>query len=37
MKNQDAQKILKKQQRQILKILTAGETAALEVAANKLA
>jgi len=36
-KSQDAQKILKKQQRQFLKILTAGETAALEVAANKLA
>lgn len=35
-KYQDALKVLKKQQRQFLKILTAGETAAMEVAAQKL-
>ncbi|HVS79069.1 MAG TPA: MarR family winged helix-turn-helix transcriptional regulator [Candidatus Saccharimonadales bacterium] len=36
-KRQDAEKALKKQQRQLLKILNAGETAALEYAAQKLA
>src|SRR5437868_1969272 len=36
-KNQDAQKVLKKQQKQFLRILNAGESAALEVAAKKLA
>jgi DNA-binding MarR family transcriptional regulator len=36
-KNQDAQKVLKKQQKQFLRILSAGEAAALEVAAKKLA
>jgi DNA-binding MarR family transcriptional regulator len=36
-KYQDAQKVLKKQQRQFLKILTAGETNAIELAAQKLA
>lgn len=36
-KYQDAQKILKKQQRQFLKILNAGEAAAFETAAQKLA
>jgi DNA-binding MarR family transcriptional regulator len=35
-KHQEAQKVLKKQQRQFLKILNAGESAALEVAAQKL-
>jgi len=36
-KYQDAQRVLKKQQRQFLKILNAGESAAIEVAAQKLA
>lgn len=36
-KNQLAAKVLKKQQRQFLRILNAGESAALEVAAKKLA
>jgi DNA-binding MarR family transcriptional regulator len=35
-KYQEANKILKKQQKQFLKILSAGETAALEIAAQKL-
>jgi DNA-binding MarR family transcriptional regulator len=34
---QSAQKVLSKQQRQFLKILNAGESAALEIAAQKLA
>lgn len=34
---QQAEKLLKKQQRQFLKILNAGESAALEIAAQKLA
>jgi len=36
-KYQDALKCLRKQQRQFLKILNAGESAAIEVAAEKLA
>lgn len=36
-KNQDAGKVLKRQQKQFLKILNAGESAAMEVAAQKLA
>jgi len=36
-KYQDAQKVLKKQQRQFLKILNASESAAFETAARKLA
>ena len=36
-KYQDASKVLKKQQKQILKILNAGESAAIELAAQKLA
>lgn len=36
-KYQDANKILKKQQKQFLRILNAGESAALEIAAKKLA
>jgi DNA-binding MarR family transcriptional regulator len=36
-KYQQASKVLKKQQRQFLRILNAGESAALEVAAKKLA
>jgi DNA-binding MarR family transcriptional regulator len=36
-KYQDAGKVLKKQQKQFLKILNAGESAAIELAAQKLA
>lgn len=36
-KYQDASKVLKKQQKQFLKILNAGESAAIELAAQKLA
>jgi DNA-binding MarR family transcriptional regulator len=36
-KYQQAAKVLKKQQRQFLRILNAGESAALEIAAKKLA
>lgn len=36
-KNQDANKILKKQQKQFLRILNASESAAIESAAQKLA
>lgn len=36
-KYQDALKVLKKQQRQFMRILNAGETAAIETAAQKLA
>jgi len=36
-KYQDASKVLKRQQKQFLKILNAGEAAAMEVAAQKLA
>lgn len=36
-KYQDAAKVLKKQQKQLLKILNAGESAAIEIAAQKLA
>jgi DNA-binding MarR family transcriptional regulator len=35
-KNQEAQKVLNKQQKQFLQILNAGEAAAVEVAARKL-
>lgn len=35
-KYQDASRILKKQQKQFLKILNAGESAAIEIAAQKL-